>query len=391
VTGTRKFEISMVLDNSGSMAGSKIRDLRSAAEALVDVLFAGKTVSETVKVGIVPFAASVNVGPQYRNASWMDSTGISPIHSENFSTPVSRFDIYDNFANASWAGCVEMRPYPLDVQDTSPTPSDPATYFVPMFAPDEPDNERNTENNYLPDDPNAKSRRGGGRGLPDPSRGRRGRGGQGSSGATWDEAQMNVAKYYPGVRVASGTYGPNHNCTTTPITPLTGSKAELMTALNRMAANGMTNIQSGVMWGWRVVSPDQPFTQGVAKDDRDWIKVIVLMTDGANTHRGLNSPNMSMYSAFGFARNGRLGTPTSNTGALVDGMNARTLEACINAKADGIMLYTVAFGIADNVTRTLLRNCATKPEMAFTPENGSDLIATFNRIGVDLSSLRIAE
>jgi hypothetical protein len=145
------------------------------------------------------------------------------------------------------------------------------------------------------------------------------------------------------------------------------------------------------MWGWRVVSPDQPFTQGVAKDDRDWIKVIVLMTDGANTHRGLNSPNMSMYSAFGFARNGRLGTPTSNTGALVDGMNARTLEACTNAKADGIMLYTVAFGIADNVTRTLLRNCATKPEMAFTPENGSDLIATFNRIGVDLSSLRIAE
>ena len=39
----------------------------------------------------------------------------------------------------------------------------------------------------------------------------------------------------------------------------------------------------------------------------------------------------------------------------------------------------------------LLRDCATKPEMAFTPENGRDLIATFNQIGVELSSLRIAE
>jgi hypothetical protein len=164
-----------------------------------------------------------------------------------------------------------------------------------------------------------------------------------------------------------------------------------MTALNRMEANGMTNIQAGVAWGWRVVSPGQPFTQGAAKDDKDWIKVIVLMTDGANTHRGLNSPNKSMYSAYGFARNGRLGTPTRYTSTLVSRMNARTLEACTNAKADGIMVYTVAFGISDYGTRTLLRNCATNPEMAFTPDNGSDLIATFNQIGVDLSSLRIAE
>jgi len=392
VTGTRKFEISMVLDNSGSMRGSKIRDLRSAAEALVDVLFAGEPTSDAVKVGIVPFAASVNVGTQYRNASWMDSTGVSPVHSENFSQPVNRFDIFDMFANATWDGCVEMRPYPRDVEDTSPTASDPASYVVPMFAPDEPDNQSNAENNYLPDDPNSNSSRGGGHGYrPDPSQGRSGQGGQGASGTTWDEAQMNVAKYYPGVRVANGTYGPNHNCPTPPITPLTGSKADLTAALNRMQADGMTNIQSGVMWGWRVISPNEPFTDGVARDDKDWIKVIVLMTDGANTHRGLNNPNMSMYSAFGYARNGRLGTPTNNTNTLVSRMNDRTLEACTNAKADGIMVYTVAFGISDSTTRALLRDCATKPEMAFTPDNGSDLIAAFNAIGTDLSSLRIAE
>ncbi|MDP2618576.1 MAG: pilus assembly protein [Hyphomicrobiales bacterium] len=377
VTGTRKFEISMVLDNSGSMAGSKIRDLRTAADNLVEVFFKGESVSEAVKVGIAPFAASVNVGSGYRNASWIDSTGISPVHSENFDENVSRFDIYDNIANADWAGCVEMRPYPLDVQDTTPAPSDPASYFVPMFAPDEPDDESAAENNYLCDDPSSGG-------------GRRRRSSCSGSSMTWDEAQMNVDKYYSGVR-ASGDYGPNHNCTTTPITPLTSTKSVITAALDRMDANGMTNIQSGVMWGWRVISNKEPFTEGVPSNDRDWIKAIVLMTDGANTHRGKNSPNMSMYSAFGYARNGRLGPPTRSTSTLVARMNDRTLEACTNVKADGILIYTVAFGIDDNVTRTLLRNCATNPEMAYTPSNGSELVAVFNQIGVDLSTLRIAQ
>lgn len=392
VTGNQKFEIAMVLDNSGSMQGSKIRDLRTAAEALTEVLFAGGATSNTVKIGVVPFAAAVNVGPQNRNAPWMDSRGISPVHSENFSEAVSRFDIYDNIANADWAGCVEARPYPLDVRDTAPTPSLPESYFVPMFAPDEPDNERNTENNYIPDDPDANSRRGAGAGRrPDPSQGRSGQGRQGSSGMTWDEAQMNVDKYYPGVRVARGTYGPNHNCRSTPITPLTNRKSDITAALNRMDADGMTNIQEGVMWGWRVISPQPPFTEGVAMNDKETYKVIVLMTDGANTHRGLNSPNMSMYSAYGYARNGRLGPPTSNRSILVDRMNKRTLEACSNAKADGVLLYTVAFGIDDPVTRALLRNCASKSEMAYTPSNGGDLIAAFKQIGDELSSLRIAK
>src|SRR5690606_11929671 len=38
---------------------------------------------------------------------------------------------------SSWAGCVEQRPSPYDVNDTPATPSNPATLFVPMFAPDQ--------------------------------------------------------------------------------------------------------------------------------------------------------------------------------------------------------------------------------------------------------------
>lgn len=60
------------------------------------------------------------------------------------------YDYIDSYGPfASWQGCVESRPYPYNVNDT-PTAGgsantgigvgDPATMFVPMFAPDEPGN-----------------------------------------------------------------------------------------------------------------------------------------------------------------------------------------------------------------------------------------------------------
>ncbi|MDP3897606.1 MAG: pilus assembly protein TadG-related protein [Mesorhizobium sp.] len=88
-------EVALVLDNSGSMSyigtgsGQKRIDLlKSAAKQLVDTLAdqAGqmKQVSKPVQFGLVPFAASVNVGANNATATWMDTFGISPVHHENF-------------------------------------------------------------------------------------------------------------------------------------------------------------------------------------------------------------------------------------------------------------------------------------------------------------------
>ena len=51
----------------------------------------------------------------------------------------------DNFAlfaalDESWGGCVEMRPTPYDAEDTAASTGTPGSMFVPMFAPDAPDN-----------------------------------------------------------------------------------------------------------------------------------------------------------------------------------------------------------------------------------------------------------
>ena len=38
------------------------------------------------------------------------------------------------------------------------------------------------------------------------------------------------------------------------------------------------------MWGWRVLSPTAPFTEGRAYTANDNKKILVLMTDGENTY-----------------------------------------------------------------------------------------------------------
>lgn len=62
----RKIEIAMALDLTGSMkkAGSddKMGDLQTAARNAVDLLLSGKNLNDRVRVALVPYANSVNVG-----------------------------------------------------------------------------------------------------------------------------------------------------------------------------------------------------------------------------------------------------------------------------------------------------------------------------------------
>ncbi len=95
---TEGLELVMVLDNTGSMSGSKLSSLKIAAEELVEILFDGEENPALVKVGLVPFAGTVNIG------SAMTAYTSDPA------------DLY--WGSDSWWGCVEARDYPDDVEDT---------------------------------------------------------------------------------------------------------------------------------------------------------------------------------------------------------------------------------------------------------------------------------
>lgn len=367
-------EVALVLDNSGSMSGSKIRDLKDAAKRLTQILFLNDRTRKGVKMGVVPFAAAVNVGPGYANASWMDRNGDSDIHDENFDPKKgrsgfkTRFELFDMLRGTSWAGCVEVRPSPHDVTDSEPTGGD--TLFVPMFAPDEPDGGvlwSSYDNSYLEDGGGSCKGR-----VPDDD----------------EEAQERVCKYdraWP----SGGRPGPNYMCDPWPLQPLTRIQGQVISSIETMEAEGMTNIMEGVMWGWCILSPEEPFTEGLPYDEPENRKFMILMTDGANTHTGTRNQNMSRYSAFGYAKNGRLRSPTSSTSRLVDAMNGKTLEGCTNAKASGVIVFTIAFDLDDDDTVEMLRQCASGDSRAFSIDNGNALIELFEAIANEINRLRI--
>lgn len=394
--GEGTVEVALVLDNSGSMAGQPIEDLKTAAQSLLGVVFTGAEGTDKVRVGMVPFAGAVNVGSANKTASWIDSGAVAPTHSENFEAAANRFDVLAQMGQ-TWGGCVEARPSPYDVTDATPVAETPATLFVPMFAPDEPDTANaggNTyTNNYLSDT---------GGTCPVPpaptclNYSRRGNCTEWSTPTPLEPAtaQARLCKYNgatANTSPANGTrLGPNMLCDSKPIMPLTSDKSALNSAVGDLTALGGTNIVEGVMWGWRVLSPGAPFTEGRSYDEPKNNKYIILMTDGANWHGALSNHNKSWYHSFGYAVKGRLGS-TMTTSALIAQMNTKTLAACANAKAAGLKIYTIAFRLeSDAATRALLASCASSSSDSYAASDGTALISAFESIGREIAKLRVA-
>ncbi len=195
-------ELVMVLDNTGSMSGSKIDALKTAATDLVDILFGSEATSNTIKIGLVPFSAAVNIGTDALANGWMDDTALSTLAGHAFQPGVNVFDLYNQIPNRDWDGCVETRLPPYDTTDDAPNIGTPDTLWLPYFAPDEPDT-GGYSNDYLPD----------------------------VTTGTNDERQRYVPKYNGAS--ASGD-GPLRGCTIDELTPMTNVKQDLVDAIDDM-------------------------------------------------------------------------------------------------------------------------------------------------------------
>ncbi|GJL97065.1 MAG: hypothetical protein DHS20C06_08820 [Hyphobacterium sp.] len=395
----QNLELVMVLDNTGSMRGSKIRSLRDSAALLTEILFTGAQEPDDVQIGLVPFAATVNVGQQFARSWWLDPDGLSPIHAEWQSgdddgaevevcrrrgrrgrlrcrteeVPDTGFrthwDLFDDLRNTSWEGCVEARTVPLDIEDLAPNRANPESLFIPFFAPDEPDS-GGFSNSYLDDD-------------------------DGLLGGLFDSLGLDalffvladITKYDRG-RPSGG--GPNEGCTTTPVTPMTNNRRTVDNAISAMDASGNTNIPNGIGWGVRLLSPQEPFTEGVAYGDRRTIKAMVILTDGNNVLSGSSTDLMSRYNAYGYITHGRLGVRTSSSSQLADALDDRTTAACQYARDQGIRVYTITFQVSSSSTRQLMENCASHPSLYFDSPSNEALENAFEIIAGDLSNLRIS-
>lgn len=329
----------------------------------------------------------------------------------------------------AWDGCVEARPYPYNVNDDTPDASSdgvatitgtPAKMFVPMFAPDEAGERWKTSiitsltsysaaNNWWNDGPNGSG--------------------------TAANRTKNMTKYFEarplGTSSTSGV-GPNYSCTTKAITPLTdvtvtAGKDKVKNAIDAMAAEGATNVPEGMAWGWRVLSSTAPFSEGRAETERGNDKVVIVLTDGANTYYTPGSLGYSdsadlrtTYSSYGYARqpgkgsssSTRLFLGTSGTFNKTDFSNANYTKAlneqfdslCNNAKNAGVLVLTVSLDLdasdkTEKAQMDALESCASgsrfrkdasgNPAKLYFNANGGNLADKFREIADELSNLRI--
>ncbi len=373
-------ELALVLDNTGSMAGSSITSLISASQQLLGILYGGSDTQPHLWVSVVPFAATVNMGNAH--TGWLTGGTINQAP----------------YAPSHWMGCVMAR-----TTATGATDGDDFNDKTPTQAAFSPFLYQSTYDVY----PNAA-------GITYTT-------GTGKNKVThhywypgdndWTVSPNNIQE----PDQSNNSVGPNLDCPSLPILPETASKATVLATINRMVPvyRGGTFINLGLQAGWFTLSPNWTGLWGdpnlpLAYNTPYMKKAIVLMTDGNNEWYdwpdgvpGQKPPTapptgVPAWTADGnadFTAYGRLLTNTRGVAPanITTTMNTWMSQMCTTIKANGIIIYTILFNNSTSATQTLFRNCASSPSDYFLSPTGADLQSAFTQIGQDLSTLRISQ
>ena len=409
-----KYEIALVLDTTGSMAGGKLSSMQDAVIGLVDGMMDLGMQKDQIKFALVPYAGFVNVGPEYGPtingagkvmkpaAAWLDQDAKAPIPQSDLPSEFSRFAMFRHL-KVDWPGCVETRVANgkalHDVDDTVPDPTDKLSLFTPFFAVDEPDNPYKYPNSYLPDAGKSMGKKNPSEADKEDQLIRYGRTDKYVKPKNTDDAIAQVMKWKkPKTDFSPSSFysnkkdpkGPGFGCEVEPLVPLTDNASEITTTVKKLKANGSTNMLEGVMWGWRVLSSREPFTGGASESDSSVEKIMIFLTDGQNSFGNLNNDLGSGYTSMGYLVDGRLDNLTAaSTGQTNDALDKKTLAACTNAKDDGIEIFTIRLEEPDAGTGTLLSECASSKSHYFDAPSRSQLSPIFDAIKKGVVKLRL--
>jgi Flp pilus assembly protein TadG len=122
--GMKKLELALALDNTGSMAWSnKMTNLKAASKSLLSTLQKAAKKDGDVKVAIIPFDTTVNLGTSYKDQPWFD------IDSIDCNGWKSGSGCNKSNWKSYWEGCVRDRTYPYDTTDEAPDSSKSKALF----------------------------------------------------------------------------------------------------------------------------------------------------------------------------------------------------------------------------------------------------------------------
>lgn len=165
------------------------------------------------------------------------------------------------------------------------------------------------------------------------------------------------------------------------ITPLTSDTDVLYDESDDMDDHGSTAGHLGTAWAWYMLSPEfgylWPDAENVPADydEPNLLKVAIIMTDGVYNRQYCNG-----------VRTGIINCDAPDDTAV------QAAELCEAMKDEGIVVYTVGYNIADDSDEeTLLEDCASSEDKAFFPDDGGDLVDTFQEIGQNITDLRLSK
>lgn len=233
--------IALVLDRTGSMAGTNLSSLKTASAKLIDIF---DSYDGEVRAGVVPFSDYVNVGLSNRSAKWMDvPDDSSTIGTEEIC--VTKRDLINEglCTTETTVSTKDGREFEVEYQ------SCPDSVYGPEY-----------EECSLP-----------------------------TTSITWHGcvgSREGTLNKEPDFRNKQFEGLMNIQCGEE-ILPLTMNITDVKTKIDSLSASGMTYIPAGLIWGWRLLDASEPFDDLTNQEKRR--RALILMTDGANT-RSIEQP-----------------------------------------------------------------------------------------------------
>lgn len=402
--GIMGLELALVLDNTGSMMcgdadistditqcsqgvpPSHMDTLRTDAQQIIDTLFQKSADPTKLKIALVPYVTSVNIGPALGaslntyvpmngSGGYNDYKGnvIKDANGNNIT-----YDSTQSQTSTEWLGCVvEPTTSGEDTSGNGPDITEPTggwtastmgSAWTPYWWKSGNSSSFTGSNNtwIYTSGPSGNKTTHVGAQFVEVDNG--------------DYATDSNGAYYK-------SYGPNLGCPK-PLVRLTNDQATLDAAAASMAsrANSGTLIHIGMIWGWRALSPNPPFADGQPYNTPSWVKAVVLETDGQN------DVGSTAMTGLGYLADGKFGSTSLSTAST--NMNNRLTTVCNNMKAAGIVIYTIGLGQgATGTASTALKNCAGPAGKGqfYAAPTGADLQSAFAAIANSLNNLRLSK
>ena len=338
--------IALVLDTTNSMSGANIDGLKAASDELLDGL---QAFGDNVRVSIVPFGQYVNIESQ-RGQPWLD---------------LSKEDEMENFVNIPR----EERNIitPSVCTPTGNIISGGPIYQDGVIIGQNPDYEEQSCTERVLGEPTIV--------LKNYQLNHRWNGCAGSR-----DIGDNTKAAYDGVKIPGAmeayytgdfTHTQRNASCGDEMMPLSNDFAQMKSLISGLTTSGDTYLPSGLMWGWRALTPSAPLTEA-ASSPEDTQTVMIFMTDGFNTlsQNGVHHDGWERQNGLELSR-----------------------EICENIRKDKIDVYTVAYNMPTiddaKETRDLLKKCASTGSKSYEAKDAEQLKSTFKNIVDSLGTVRL--